>query len=170
MVVINERGPYVLQGVTTQSIPAGRAVTVVSGQSNLLSVSLAPANAAAGSVFVAVIPPDNFPKPARAGMYTNRGTSLVNVDSGTPGPDTEARYNFTPSLEEYTTIPSGWFVQLHRNCVVTVPAGAFNDNENIRVAGATVAVAASGVWTQSAANVVGMVVHYSPERLTIALH
>lgn len=129
MVVINERGPYVLQGVTTQSIPAGRAVTVVSGQSNLLSVSLAPANAAAGSVFVAVIPPDNFPKPARAGMYTNRGTSLVNVDSGTPGPDTEARYNFTPSLEEYTTIPSGWFVQLHRNCVVTVPAGAFNDNE-----------------------------------------
>lgn len=173
MAVISARGPYVLQGVAVQNIPAGRAVSIVaSGTKEIPSVQLAPANTPAGRVFVAICPPDNFPKPAMQGMYQHPVSGFMYAEQATAlqgFQDSNVYYKYSPSLYKDVVMLSGWYVQLHRECVVTVYSGNFVDTAGIRVAGATIAVGSDGRWVESSSNVVGTVVSYEPGKLTFVL-
>lgn len=118
MAIVNQRGAFVLQGVTVTSIPAGRAVVIAasgSGTKELPSVQLAPANST--QVFVATVPPDNFPKPARERFYRYPDSAFSSPEMATSASglmEEERMYKYSPSLAYNFTIPSGWPVQLHR--------------------------------------------------------
>lgn len=173
MAIISARGPYVLQGVAVQDIPAGRAVSITaSGTKSLPSVQLAAANTPAGRVFVAICPPDNFPKPAMEGMYQHPSSGFMYAEQATSiggFQDSNVYYKYSPSLAKGVVMLSGWYVQLHRECVVTVHSGNFVDSPEIRTTGATIAVGADGRWVYSTTNVVGTVVNYEPGSLTFFL-
>jgi|FLYL01.1.fsa_nt_gi hypothetical protein len=179
---------FTIGAVAGVDIPEGRAVvisTTVSGlHDDLPVVVLAPANAT--NIYVALMPPDNFPRPtpermfkrpwaatavnanpaASAGGFTNfHPTNAVEyaIDSGQYGP----MYLLGPSLLLDPIIKTGFLVQLHRGGAYTIGPNAFVDSPQIRVAGATVAVDSVGRFVYSTSNVVGTVLYYENGRLTV---
>jgi hypothetical protein len=179
-------GTFVGQGVAGSQFQEGIAVKVsASGLHDDLPTVL-PASAGDKNVFIAIVPPDMFPRPTPRGMFnrnqiatsmaagtlplSNGGFSVDNaaeyvIDSG----QREAQYLLGPSMMSEPTIYSGWAVQLHAGGAYTLTAGAYTDSAAIRVIGATVAVGTGGKFVQSASNVVGWVREYRDGRLTIVL-
>jgi hypothetical protein len=164
-------GEDVLEGCAVQMSPSGL-------HADLPTVMLA----ASGSVnvFVALMPPDRFPRPTTKDMFkrnsvntwnTNEGwvsdLEEFNIDTGQRGPF----YLVGPSLLEAPIIYSGWMVQLHKGGAYTLTSGCFVDSTNIRRNGATVQVGASGKFQYGTSNVVGYVREYNARfnRLTIVL-
>ena len=177
---------HVTQGVAGSSWIEGIAVEIsASGLHDDLPTAL-PAAAGAKNVFIALVPPDMFPRPTQRGMFnrnqiatslpagslplSNGGFSVDNaaeflIDSGQRGPE----YLMGPSVMADPVIYSGWAVQLHRGGAYTIGAAAFVDSAQIRVNGATIAVTTGGKFVYSTSNVVGYVREYRNGRLTIVL-
>lgn len=164
---------HVTGAVAGEDILEGLAVEMsASGlHADLPTVMKAAANAK--NVFVAICPPDQFPRPTPQGMFARTWYQSIDprnaveflVDSGQRGP----YYNIGPSMLPSPTISSGWAVQCHRGGAYTLMSGCFVDSANIRNAGATVAVATGGKFTYSTSNVVGYVREYRDGKLTIVL-
>lgn len=188
---------HVTGAVAGMNIQEGRAVVIAASGSHYDLPTAVLAGAGAKNVFVAILPPDQFPRPTPQSMYQNNSvwvapmpvtsgsygtapyaplaTEFV-VDSGqflSPDP----MWQIGPNAISHSTIValSGWKVQIHKGGAYTLTAGAFTDAAGIRVIGATVEVGANGVFQLStaAANVVGYVREYrvwgGGPKLTIVL-
>lgn len=171
---------HVTGGVAGQDIVEGRAVQIsASGLHNDLPTVLLAASGAV-NVFVALMTPDQFPRPTFAGFFNrNSTTRFYNndalyttgldpylVDSGQRG----AQYLIGPSLLEEPTISSGWMVQLHKGGAYRLTSNCFVDSTSIRNAGATVQVGANGKFQYHASsNIVGYVREYRDGWLTVVL-
>lgn len=181
---------FVTGAVAGETIVEGVAVVLTaSGVHDDLPVARI-ASAGTRDVYVALVPPDMFPRPTPAGMFQYRqiSTSLNNpvgmgnlvnsgfnpqnaqeyvVDSGQRGPE----YLIGPSLLQEPIAQSGWKLQAHQGGAYTLTAGAFVDSADIRVIGNKVAVGANGkfVYSTNAAQIVGRVREYRNGRLTIVL-
>jgi hypothetical protein len=181
-------GTHVTGGVAGTSFQEGIAVVITASGLHDDLPTVLPATAGARNVFIAIVPPDLFPRPTPVRMfnrnqyitrdaYANLPLSVQGlnpteaveylIESGQRG----AHYLIGPSVMQEPTIYSGWAVQLHKGGAYTLTAGAYTDSADIRVIGATVAVGTGGkfVYSTSAAAIVGYVREYRDGRLTIVL-
>lgn len=168
---------FVTGAVAGETFLEGSLVELhASGVRNELPVAMLAASGAR-NVFVALVPPDTFPRPTPADLYTApwyqsidaRNAEEFLIDSGQRGP----YYNIGPSMLLEPTIASGWKVQCHRGGAYTLTANNFVDTAAIRVVGALVSWNGTKV-IQSDTAVVGFVREYRPNvngsaRLTIVL-
>jgi hypothetical protein len=144
--------PHVVGAVAGEIVVEGRAVVMsASGlHRDLPTAVLAPAGSM--NVFVAIVPPDRFPRPTPVSMYTPNDLvtfSQVGQSFGELTSD-ELMYRIGPSMMEQPVALSGWLLQLHKGGAYTLTAGAYTDSTNIRRNGALVTVAASGLFTYTA--------------------
>lgn len=168
--------PFVLQGVAGQDIGEGLAVVQsASGIRGDVPTAMLAASGTTTGVYLAILPPDRFPRPTRQGFFT---APYYRVGDPDPRDATETQfavesdtwYNIGPSLRENPTIPSGWLLQLHRGGVYTVPSGRFVESVNIRVPGAGIMVGANGKWQYTASNPIGEVKLYRDGKLSFTLY
>lgn len=167
--------PFVLQGVAGQDIGEGLAVVQsASGIRGDVPTAMLAASGTTTGVYLAILPPDRFPRPTRQGFFTaNYYTTGADPRLATEQDaviEDDTWYKIGPSLRENPTIPSGWLLQLHRGGVYTVPSGRFVESVNIRVPGAGVGVGASGKWQYVASNAVGEVKLYRDGKLSFTLY
>jgi hypothetical protein len=187
MAYVAMQGTHVTGGVAGQDIVEGCAVVIsASGlHDDLPTVMLA--SAGAKNVFIAIFPPDRFPRPTPKNMFMRKQitTSLADgtlpLASGGFDPRNAApNYNthayedawmLGPSVQQEPVIMSGYAVQLHKGGAYTLTAGAYTDSANIRNIGATVKVGTGGKFEYSttAADIVGYVREYRDGRLTVVL-
>lgn len=187
MAFVAMQGTHVTGGVAGEAIVEGRAVVIsASGlHDELPTVMLA--GAGARNVFIAIFPPDQFPRPTPVGMF-RRNQIITSLPDGTlplsaggfdprnatthnQAHDYENAWLIGPSLLQEPVIQSGYMVQLHKGGAYTLTAGAFEDSAGIKVQGARVAVTASGKFAVStdAAAIVGYVREFRDGKLTIVL-
>jgi hypothetical protein len=164
---------HVTGGVAGESILEGRAVVMsASGlHGDLPTALLATANAT--NVFVAFVPPDQFPRPTPVGMFTSPqsvtfsqfGMNLADLTTH------ELVYRIGPSNLEAPVAASGWLVQLHKGGAYNLTAGCYTDSDDIRKNGALIKVGASGIFEYADAGTyaVGYVREYRNGRLVIVL-
>lgn len=152
------------QGVASTTIVEGRAVSVsASGVRNdLPNVTYAAADATTG-VYVAFFPPDNFPRPTIADMYTAPYKQTYNVNNTALYGDptlTQTTYLVPRSQWKEPSVYSGELVALHWG-KIGITSGCFTSSADIKVPGNKIKVAASGLFTYtSGANAVGEVDRY----------
>lgn len=178
---------HVTGAVAGENIVEGRAVVMSASGLHLDLPTALLAGAGARNVFVAILPPDQFPRPTPQNMFRRntyvtqgsyglpnaatgfdpRNSAEFTTDSGQNGP----YYNIGPSMFQEPTALSGFALQLHKGGAYTLTANAYTDSSNIRNAGATVAVGTGGKFEYSvtAAAIVGYVREYRDGRLTIVL-
>ena len=173
MAFVSMGSTHVTGAVAGQDITEGYCVELsVSGIHADLPTALVAASGAK-NVFIAIMSPDQFPRPTPAGMFARPWNSSINprnateflIDSGQRGP----YYLISPSLLTAPVIASGWMLQCHKGGAYTLQAGAFHDSASIRSAGATVCVGASGKLAYSTSNVVGYVREYRDGKLIVVL-
>lgn len=159
---------FVTGGVAGEDFVEGIAVEIsASGlHQELPTVMVADANSM--NVFVALVPPDMFPRPTPMGMFRRpdymegpdpRNAFEFTVDSGQYG----TYYNIGPSMLEEPTVYSGYIVQLHKGGAYAVTANCFVDSADIKVPGALIKVGTDGKWeyTADASVAVGYVREYN---------
>lgn len=177
MAYVATQSVTVIGAVAGQDIMEGRAVVMsASGLHDSLPTAMLAA-AGARNVYIALVPPDMFPRPTPEGFFRYNGTSINQNDprnaveftynTGQYGP----YYNIGPSMMQQPVALSGFLLQLHQGGTYTLTSGCFTDSANIRVAGATVRVGTNGVFEYSttAGQVVGTVREYRDGRLTILM-
>jgi len=128
----------------------------------------------AKNVFIAIVPPDQYPRPTPQGLYARTWYQSIDprdaeeflIDTGQRGP----YYLVAPSLLTAPVALSGWVMELHKGGAYTLTSGCFVDSPNIRLNGKTVAVTTGGKFFYSTSNVVGYVREYRDGRLTIVLN
>lgn len=181
MAYISRLSDYVRGGVAQDSIPEGSLVTIstsgVRALSELPNVQLA-ASGTVYPVFVAMVPPDNFPRPTNSLNYTATYEATIRADlnTGWGNPvDSYTLYRQGLSTLENPTLTSGMLTQLHRGTTVSVPSGLFVDEAGIKVNGALVKPADDGTGkyqlTAIQAEAVGYVEEFDPNRyyLTVTI-
>lgn len=128
--------------VAGQDLTEGQAVSLsASGVRNDLPVAML-ASSGSRNLFVAICPPDQYPRPTPRGLYTApwfqqidpRDATEFLVDSGQRGP----YYLVAPSLLTAPTVFSGWKVQAHRGGAYALTSACFVDSANIRNIGAAI--------------------------------
>lgn len=128
--------------VAGQDLVEGQAVNLgASGLRNELPVATL---AASGSrnLFIAICPPDQYPRPTPRTLYTAPWYNQIDardgeeflIDSGQRGP----YYLVAPSLLTEPTVYSGWKVQCHRGGVYALTSNVFVDSADIRIIGASI--------------------------------
>lgn len=130
-----------------------------SGVRNELPVALLAASGAT-NIFVALVPPDEYPRPTPVDLYTApwyqtldpRDATEFLIDSGQRGP----WYNIGPSMLLEPTIASGWLIQCHKGGVYAFTANNFVDSAGLRVPGARLAWNGTKLYASNS-NVVGSV-------------
>lgn len=179
MAYISRLSDFVGGGVAQDTITEGCFVTIsTSGiRESLPNVRLA-ASGSVYPVFVAIVPPDNFPRPTNALQYTAGRTTTIRTDLNTGWGDPKSTwtlYRQGLSTFEEPVATSGMLLQLHRGTTVTLTSGAFIDVAGIRVNSALIKVADDGTGraqlTTSQTDAVGFVQEYDPYRnyLTIVV-
>jgi hypothetical protein len=174
MAFVSMQSVHITGGVAGQDIVEGLAVVMsASGlHGDLPTVMIA--SSGSKNVFVALIPPDQYPRPTPKGMFARNWYQRINprnaeeflIDTGQRGPF----YLVGPSLLTEPTAYSGWVLELHKGGAYTLTSGNFVDSANIRVNGNTVAVGAGGKFVYSTSNVVGYVREWRDGKLTIVLN
>lgn len=170
---------YVRGGVAQDTILEGKLVTYsVSGiRGELPNVRLA-ASGTTYPVFVAMVPPDNFPRPVNANQYTAGHLATIRSDVNTGWGDPIDQYTFYRvglSNLEAPVLTSGMLVQLHRGTTVTLTSGCWVDSANIKVNGNRVKVSDDGTgrwqYTALVSESIGFVEEYDPSRnyLTVTI-
>lgn len=156
------------QAVAGVSIVEGKAVKVTNSglRNDLPTATLAAVNDVVG-VYIAFMPPDNFPRPSASSWYTapQQKVFRTNVDGTYSDPsETETFYRTPRSMWKQPTVPSGELVALHRG-KLGVTSGAFIDTANIRIPGNMVRVGASGLleYTATASEHIAVVDRYDPD-------
>lgn len=155
------------QGVAATTIMEGRAVVVgASGVRNdLPNVTYATANTTQG-VYVAFFPPDNFPRPTLADMYTAPYLQSYNLNNAALYGDpvlTQTQYLVPRSQWKEPLAYSGELVGLHLG-KIGITTGCFVDSADIKVPGNKIKVAASGKFEYTASTyIVGEVDRYDPQ-------
>ena len=179
MAYISRLSDYVRGGVAQDTILEGKLVTIsTSGvrANELPNVRLAASGAF--PVFVAIVPPDDFPRPTNSEMYTatNLGTLRSDTNTGWQNPvESYTFYRQGLSTFEAPTLTSGMLVQLHRGGTVTVTSGCWLDSANIKVNGSLVKPATDGTgrfeYTNTRADSIGFVEEYDGKRnyLTVVI-
>jgi hypothetical protein len=173
MAFVAMQSTHITGGVAGENLIEGLAVTMsASGLHNDLPTVMI---AASGSknVFIAMVPPDQYPRPTPQGMFSRnyfnkidpRNAAEFLIDSGQNGP----YYLVGPSLLNQPTVLSGWMVQLHKGGAYHLTPACFVDSADIRNAGATVCVTTGGKFAYSTSNVVGYVREYRDGNVTIVL-
>ena len=164
------------QGVATATIVEGRAVVVgASGvRYDLPNVAYATANTTQG-VYVAFFPPDNFPRPTIADMYTAPFVQNYNINNaniyGNPTL-TQTQYLVPRSQWKEPSAFSGELIALHWG-KIGITTGCFVNSADIKIPGNKIKVAASGLFEYtSSANAVGEIDRYDDmtETLYIILY
>lgn len=177
MAYVATHSATVIGAVAGQNILEGRAVVLsASGLHEELPTAML-ATAGARNIFVAIVPPDNFPRPTPEGFFRRPGYSIdqldprdaveFSYDTGQRGP----YYRLGPSMMETPTALSGFMIQCHNGGTYTLTSGSFTNSAQIRVPGAQVRVGANGVFEYStnASEIVGFVREYRDGRLTVTL-
>lgn len=155
------------QGVAASTIMEGRAVVVgASGVRNdLPNVTYATANTTQG-VYVAFFPPDNFPRPTLADMYTAPYLQSYNLNNAALYGDpvlTQTQYLVPRSQWKEPVAYSGELVALHLG-KIGITTNCFVNSADIKVPGNKIKVSASGKFEYTASNyVVGEVDRYDPQ-------
>src|SRR6185436_19804920 len=165
-----------LGAVAGQSITEGCLVELsASGLHKDLPTAMLAASGAL-NVFVAIVPPDNFPRPTFESMfqYPDYPGSVISPLQASPNLYwSERQYRVGPSLFEEPVALSGWKLQLHKGGAYTVTSGCFIDTANIRLAGKLVRPAGDGTgrfeYTATAAQAIGYVREYRGGMLTVQL-
>lgn len=164
------------QGVAATTIVEGRAVVVgASGvRYDLPNVTYAAADTTQG-VYVAFFPPDNFPRPTIADMYTAPFLQQYNINNSAIYGDptlTQTQYLVPRSQWKEPSAFSGELVGLHWG-KIGITTGCFVNSADIKIPGNKIKVAASGMFAYtSSANAVGEVDRYDAltETLYIILY
>lgn len=166
MAYVAMHSTFVTGGVAGESMVEGLAVEISpSGlHGDLPTVMKAGANSM--NVFVALIPPDQFPRPTPVGFFRRPDEMNTNHYAMVSGAfdfsiDTHQygdMYNIGPSMLEEPTALSGWMVQLHKGGAYFVTSACFTANANL-VQGALIKVGTGGKWeyTSDASVAVGYV-------------
>jgi hypothetical protein len=156
------------QAVAGVAIVEGKAVKVSNSglRNDLPTAALAAVNDVVG-VYIAFMPPDNFPRPSASSWYTAPQQNiqrLLDDSTYTDPTETETFYRVPRSMWKQPTVPSGELVALH-NGKIGVTAGAFIDVANIRIPGNMVRVGASGLleYTATASEHFAVVDRYDPD-------
>jgi hypothetical protein len=165
---------HVTGAVAGESIVEGRAVVMgATGLRNDLPSAML-ATSGALNVYVAIVPPDRFPRPTPVSMYTAPDYVTFSQFDQTLGELTtnELVYRIGPSLIEQPTAASGWLLQLHKGGAYTLTTGCYIDTAEIRVPGNKVRVGDSAgrfAYTAATTDAVGSVREYRDGYLTIVL-
>jgi hypothetical protein len=173
MAYVSTKSETVVGSVAGESIMEGRAIVIgASGLRNDLPVATyAPAGTT--TVFLAIIPPDRFPRPTPVGMYNAPESVTFSQFGMTLGELTTDYlfYRIGPSQMEEPTAASGWLLQAHTDGMYTITSGCYVDSANIRLIGSKIRVTGSGrfEYTASGTDAVGYVREYRNGKLTIAL-
>jgi hypothetical protein len=156
------------QAVANSTLIEGRAVVVgTSGvREDLPIASYASANTTQG-VYVAFFPPDNFPRPTYASMYTAPYKQTYNLNNnalyGSPTFN-ELQYLVPRSQWKEPSIYSGELVALHWGRV-GITSSCFTNEADIRVPGNKVKVGTSGLFihANNGTNACGEVERYDAD-------
>jgi hypothetical protein len=179
MAYISRLSDFVGGGVAQDTIVEGCFVSIsTSGiRDSLPNVRLA-ASGTVYPVFVAIVPPDNFPRPVNALQYTAGRTVTIRTDlnTGWGAPvSTWTLYRQGLSTFEEPIATSGMILQLHRGTTVTLTSGAYVNVAGIQVPGAMIKPADDGTGRAQVTTVqteaVGFVQEYDGYRgyLTIVV-
>lgn len=147
MAYVNQASKWVKPAVSGELIQEGRLVRLAaSGVHNDLEVALLAASGTTKNVYVAFVPPDNFPRPTPSDFYNNPQSIVTLNELGTFGDFTETKtfYHVGLSTLENPFMPSGYLLQAHRDTTVTVPSGCVIDTANLRINGALAKVSDDG--------------------------
>lgn len=152
MAYVSKNSSTVNGVVAGSTIVEGRAIAISApGVHHDLPVAAYAAENAL-NVFIAIVPPDNFGRPTRSGMFTaDHYSTMLATDATNELVETLTQYNISPSLLYNPTAVSGWLLQAHRGGAYFVPSGNYIDDANIRVPGNLIGVSATaGKWQYTA--------------------
>lgn len=168
---------YIGQAVAGEQYYEGQAIEIQASGIHYDLATAMKADNATKNVFVAIVPPDNFPRPTPLGMYlrpdVSGPTDLGSLSADTPGvgvsgvqPMSNLYVDYAYSMYENPVLYSGMAVQVHRGGVYTVPCSLF---EGSPAQGDDLFVAANGNWDTTGTVKVGLVQSVSSTHVTIQL-
>lgn len=179
MAHVSRLSDYVAQGVAQNTILEGLLVsTSVSGIKGSLPNVLLAASGVVRPVFMAFVPPDNFPRPIDSRQYTAGNLQVFRSDLNTGWVDpieNGTYYRQGLSTYEAPTLTSGMLTQLHRQGTYTVTSGCWVANASLLAREAKFKVADDGTgrlqYTTNDSVAVGWVEEYDATRnyLTVTL-
>ena len=170
MAHVNTASRWIRPAVAGELIQEGRLVRLAaSGVHNDLAVAMLAASGTSKNVYVAFVPPDNFPRPTPVQFYNNPAGIVTLNETGTFGDFVEANttfYHAGLSTLENPFMPSGYLLQAHQDTIVSVPSGCIVANASLKTVGSLAKVSDDGTGrfelTTNDAVAVAKVVDWNP--------
>lgn len=169
MAHVNTLSRHIRPAVAGELIQEGRLVRLAaSGVKDDLPVAMLAASGTTKNVYVAMVPPDNFPRPTPSDMYLARNLDTLSESASLFSDFTEAStwYRVGLSTLENPFMPSGYLLQAHTDTIVTVPSGCLVSVTNLKTVGALAKVSDDGTgrfeYTTSDLVAVAKVVDWEP--------